>query len=265
LAAKLLTIEEAAEYLRVSKTSLRRWTREGRLACERIGARSERRFRQDVLDAFLAASSRLAARSSGSRPAPSPGDALVAVEAAAAGRDLPRHISVLHTSRDEQWRLFRPFLAHHLKLGAPILLVHDEASGDDVRRRLREVGADVDALARRGLLRLLAPSQSYLRTGSFSADRMIDFMESAILDFRAMGHRTALISGEMSWFLTGAPGVDEMIPYEEKLNDLLRRHTGVTILCHYDVDRLPGRVTLGALCTHPHVQLADRFTAGFRG
>lgn len=34
------------------------------------------------------------------------------------------------------------------------------------------------------------------------------------------------ISGEMAWYLTGAPGVEGMIEYEGRLNDLLRRQRG---------------------------------------
>lgn len=253
----LLTIEEAATYLSVSKTSLRRWTNEGRLGCVRVGRRGERRFRLDDLDRFLQAP-----------PLPSPAeasrgqDSMAALDVAGA-RGVGRHVSLHHHGRDELWRLFRPYVAHHLRRGAPIVYIHEEGARADVLERLRSEGAAADELRARGLLRLLVPSESYLRTGSFAPDRMIDFIEAAILDLRAMGHTTQLISGEMTWQLTGAPGVDGMLVYEERLNDLLRRYPGVTIVCHYDVDRLGSKITLGALCTHPHVQLADRLVAGF--
>ncbi len=52
-AAPLLDITEAADFLRVSETSLRRWTNAGRLPCVRIGGRQERRFRREDLEAFL--------------------------------------------------------------------------------------------------------------------------------------------------------------------------------------------------------------------
>ena len=48
----LLTLDEAATYLAVSKTTLRRWTNDGRLACHRVGPRNERRFDPEVLDAL---------------------------------------------------------------------------------------------------------------------------------------------------------------------------------------------------------------------
>ena len=48
---KLLTIEQAAQYLNVSKTTLRRWTKSGTLACMRVGAKGERRATMTVLGA----------------------------------------------------------------------------------------------------------------------------------------------------------------------------------------------------------------------
>jgi excisionase family DNA binding protein len=49
----LLDIKQAARYLQVSETSLRRWTNSGQLACLRVGRKRERRFRRADLLAFM--------------------------------------------------------------------------------------------------------------------------------------------------------------------------------------------------------------------
>src|SRR6267143_1435718 len=49
---ELLDIQQAAALLRVSETSLRRWTNAGRLACLRVGGRRGRRFRRADLPAL---------------------------------------------------------------------------------------------------------------------------------------------------------------------------------------------------------------------
>ncbi len=49
----LLDIKQAAQFLNVSETSLRRWTNDGRLVCFRVGRKRERRFRRDDLLSFL--------------------------------------------------------------------------------------------------------------------------------------------------------------------------------------------------------------------
>ena len=54
-----------------------------------------------------------------------------------------------------------------------------------------------------------------------------------------------------------------MIEYEARLNDLLARYPKVTIVCHYDMQRLNGDITLGALCSHPHVHLPSGMLPGY--
>ena len=49
----LWDIKQAARFLQVSETSLRRWTNAGQLACLRVGLKRERRFRRADLLAFM--------------------------------------------------------------------------------------------------------------------------------------------------------------------------------------------------------------------
>ncbi len=254
---ELLTLDEASRYLKVSKSSLRRWTNQGRLPCVRVGERGERRFRRSDIERLVAASP-----AADTPPIPDEPHPLRALESAAA-RGVPRHVSLHHHDREELWRLFRGYVVDHLRRDAPILYIHEAGAREDILARVRGEGWDPDELIARGGLRLLVPAEAYLRTGSFHPDRMIDFMESAILDFRALGKQTVLLSGEMTWYLSGAQGVEGMIPYEARLNDLLGRYPDVTIVCHYDIGRLPGEITLGALCSHPHAHLPERLFPGY--
>jgi excisionase family DNA binding protein len=49
----LLTLEDAARLLGVSKITLRRWTRSGSLGCVRVGQRGDRRFRREDLEEYV--------------------------------------------------------------------------------------------------------------------------------------------------------------------------------------------------------------------
>ena len=52
--ATLLTLEEVAGYLRVSQATVRRWTKDGRLRCYRLGGAEGRRlFSQTHVEEFL--------------------------------------------------------------------------------------------------------------------------------------------------------------------------------------------------------------------
>ncbi len=243
---QLLTIDEAARYLNVSKSSLRRWTNSGRLACHRIGVRGERRFAVTDLEGLLVTSS------------------IAALDAAAASGSV-RHVCSHFRDVEESWRLFLPYFRYHAERSAPVFYIHDSTSRERFFAYVRAAGWDPEELTRRGLLELIHSSQAYLRTGSFSASGMIDFVAEAIEKARARGHRLMLVSGEMTWSLSGAPGSGEMIEYEERLNDLLLNYPDVTIVCHYSTELFGSQLTLDALRAHPLVQLSDRIVPGFYG
>jgi excisionase family DNA binding protein len=51
---QLWTLDEVAAYLRVSPTTIRRWTNAGKLPCYRLGTKGERRFSAEKVALFLA-------------------------------------------------------------------------------------------------------------------------------------------------------------------------------------------------------------------
>jgi excisionase family DNA binding protein len=252
---QLLTIEEAARYLNVSKTSLRRWTNSGRLRCHRVGVRGERRFAVADLEEFLVGARGEAAVRGVAGP--------LAVLDEAAANGAVRHVCSHVRDVEESWRLFLPYFRHHAECGAPVVYIHDATSREQFEAFVRAAGWDPEELTARGLLRLLHSSQAYLRTGTFSADGMLAFIEAAIEDARARGHEKALVSGEMTWSLAGAPGSSEMIAYEARLNDLLLTYPDVTIVCHYSTERFGAELTVDAMRAHPFVQLPERLFPGF--
>jgi len=256
----LLTLDQAARYLSVSKASLRRWTNDGRLDCHRVGVRGERRFARVDLDAHLNRVRGVSARSA-RHAALSP---MVALDAAVRHGEIP-HVSLYFRDDAELWRLVRPYLLSHLGAGHPIVYICDTVPRETFRERLRAEGHDPEPLEARGDLRLLTAPETYLVTGSFTADAMVALIEAAILDTRDAGHDAAMISGEMTWYFTAAPGVEQIIEYESRLNGLMRRYPGITIVCSYDLRRFDGAMVVESLSAHPFAHLPDRFVRGFYG
>jgi hypothetical protein len=134
-------------------------------------------------------------------------------------------------------------------------------------QRLYAEGLPLDKIIARGLLRVLPPSQTYLLPGRFDAQRMLDFIETAIEAGLEAGHKRVLMTGEMTWSLQGTPGAEQMAAYEEKLNPLVDKYPAVTIVCQYDLKRFSGDIILDALLTHPSILVArgNGLTAGFYG
>jgi len=253
----LLTLEEAARYLGVSKTSLRRWTNEGRLACHRVGVRRERRFDIQMLTEFLGGGDLHAPkmRIGGGDVAQGLSDM--------ARQGAQRHVCLFYRDAAEQWENFKPYFLDHFNAGAPTVYLYDSSTPEEFSARLSQEGIDGDEAQRSGLLQLFSSRDSYLKTGSFSADQMIETMRGFAKGLIDRGSEKQLLVGEMSWFFTGAAGVEEIHDYESRLNELLMQMPSVTIVCHYDVTRFDAENALQACCSHPVVQLGERLQPGF--
>jgi len=255
-ARRMLTLEEAARYLGVSKTSLRRWTKDGQLSCHRIGVRAERRFDQAMLDEFLLR------RSAG--PALASPDLSVAEAVQQAAQDgRHKHVCLYFRNPLEQWEAFRHYFLDHYRAGLPTTYLHHASSRDDIMGRVRDEGIDAQDAVNRGLLRMVPARDSYLRQGVFSADFMISFMRLIMVRLRADGFQKSLVTGEMDWFFSDTPGVEDIHAYEHRLNGLLDEHPEVTVVCQYDITRFDGEGVLKACGTHPIVHLDGRLRHGF--
>jgi len=255
----LLTLEEAARYLGVSKTSLRRWTNEGRLDCHRIGARRERRFDIQMLNSFLARDQTDNTLSEEIEKLRIPADY------SATGDIENRHICLFFSDQEDQWQNFRSYFMKHYKTGQPTLYIYDSSTEKALLARLVAENINPDFATQYGLLRLTPSSETYLKQGKFTAQNMICFMEKTIKDILDEGFDKLLITGEMTWFFSGAEGVEEIHEYERLLNSLLEKYPGVTIVCQYDVRRFGAHDTLEACCSHPTVRLKNNLQPGFYG
>ena len=250
---RFLTIAEAAEFLHVSETSLRRWTNSGKLRCFRVGGRSERRFLVEDLLEFMASGKV-------QQEPPSIENVIVADIVAQ-----ERHICLFFASQDEQWQMMRPYLLEHLGANVPVLYIQDSTPPERLMELLRAEGLAVDDLIAQDLLRIIPPDQAYLLTGRFDAQRMVAFMESAILAALAAGYDRVFLTGEMTWSLPNAPGAEGMMHYEALLNPLVDKYPAVTIVCQYDLKRFDGPSVLDTLLTHPSVHIPSGRVAGFYG
>ena len=248
---RFLTITEAAEFLQVSEISLRRWTNSGKLRCFRVGGRSERRFLKEDLLAFMQTMNLQ------SRPQMAQTNSDTVSE--------ERHICLFFVNQNEQWQMMRTYLLEHLGAGVPVLYIQDSTPSERLIELLRAEGLPVDDLITRGLLRILKPEEAYLLTGRFDAQRMLAFMESAILGALAAGYGRVFLTGEMTWSLPNALGAESMMQYEALLNPIVDKYPGVTIVCQYDLKRFDGPSVLDALLTHPSVHVSSGRVAGFYG
>ena len=256
----LMTLEEAANYLAVSKTTLRRWTNSGQLACHRVGPRGERRFDKRALEDFLERSSSDRSQSSAQITTALP------KVSGFDGHDsdlASRHLCMFFRRHDERWEAFRPFFLKHLHAGHPTTYIYSKSTLDEMRTRVENEGIDFDDITRRGLLTLFPASQAYLKNETFTPEYMLSFVRMQIIRRKEEKQPINLFVGEMDWFFSGIEGAERIHEYEAALNDLLLEHPQTTIVCQYDLSSFSGTDVFDACCSHPGVAYRKQLQPGY--
>ncbi len=146
-----------------------------------------------------------------------------------------------------------------LSRGDKCVYILGDTSEDDVvdaMMRARDVQRHVDE----GDITFLRRDEAYLRDGCFNADRMLDFIRQGEQKALAGGYAGLTATGEMSWQKTGAPGTDQLMEYEARLNDLYPE-SNPTLLCQYEEPVFDHTTLLDAIRTHPRVVLNGELCA----
>jgi hypothetical protein len=156
------------------------------------------------------------------------------------------HVCAFFRGGRERDALLLPFLRAGLEHGDKCLAVVD----DDATTEVSRLAGGTDQADQ---LTVFGFDDAYLQDGHFDTDRMLDFWERHAAAAMGEGRYGACRAvGEMTWSQRDAPGVDQLVSYEARLNDFLPRYPQV-ILCLYDIDRFDGGTIVGMLRTHPKV------------
>lgn len=243
----LLTIKQAARLLNVSEVSLRRWTDSGRLACLRIGARRERRFRRnDLLDfpeqqgakAQLFGGDKEGARDQQEINVTAP----VKVHIGGVAIDYGSHLCSFYETDLGRAKLAVPFLADGLKAGDICFFIAAGKVRRQVLKELEKHCPDLRLAKDNGQLKLLA--------GKPSGQEMLDYFEAEFIAATRTGNARLRVLGDMAWFLEKELGIEELNAFERAYNHSLGHRFPVVSLCQYDARVFSGVGILGALKAH---------------
>lgn len=228
-----LSTREAAELLRVSEASVRRWSDRGVLPVRRVGRRRERRYRVDDVRQF-------ARRQQARGPAPEPSASRVLLGGLPV--EAPSHLAALYDGDAGPLRLSLPFLVDGLRSAQPCVLV---AKGELLDRYLEALRPeiDVDQALASGLLSVAdGPGRTQ--------EEALEFWEERCWAALAKGSSVIRAVAEMSSAREGFVSEREMLAFESAVNLTFRRFP-IVALCQYDVDTFSGGALMAALKAHP--------------
>jgi excisionase family DNA binding protein len=233
----LLDIAEAARFLSVSETSLRRWTNSGALQCLRVGRRRERRFRRTDLLAFtekqparLPRTREEPARGSTPRPLD---DSITVTQGG--------HLCALYDSELGRATVAVRFILEGLQEGSMVYV-------------LASVRATSHLL---GYLREKRPSlQQDLTAGKLLFGEYEKTPRAQIKDFEvqlnkaaAAGMQSFRVFGD-AWEMRKKGSAQRFAEYEAAYDQFIVRRYPVVTICAYDVRRFSGVEVLEALKLH---------------
>lgn len=233
----LLNIKQAAQFLQVSETSLRRWTNAGRLASLRVGRRRERRFRREDLVAFME-------HHPVGGEVPRPGGTEGAGWTTVAGVAVPlgTHLCGLFESDGGQTAEAAAFFAHGLQPGMACVLVASRKVQDLILARLEKgSGSPIQADIEAGRLIL----SEYAAT----CEAQWEYFESVLLAATRRAVRAIRVIGDVS----GGPLADnmqEIAEYESGYDRLIARRFPTVTLCQYDARQYSGCDVFGIYRCH---------------
>jgi excisionase family DNA binding protein len=231
----LLDIEQAARFLNVSETSLRRWTNDGRLACLRVGRRRERRFRRVDLLAFLEREPAGTGRGAGSLT-----DGV--------------HLCGLYSSDEGQVRQALLFLMEGFRSGTVSYLVGTPEMRGRIVAGLEREHSDLGGA--------MAAGRLVVSDYAESAAAQLVWWETRIEEAVRRGARLVRAIGDASAFVQAASR-DELLEYEAEYERRIAHRFPVVTMCQYDVRQFSGLLVVEALRAHPHCfeQPAERILA----
>jgi transcriptional repressor of dcmA and dcmR len=229
----LLNTREAAELLRVSEASIRRWSDAGLLPARRVGGRRERRFDRGDLERFLGHST------GDRRDAPVATVALGGVSIPARG-----HFAPIYSTDEGALRLTVPFLADGLRSGQTAFLAATGAILERYSAALGgEPGVDVEAAKKSGQLVIVTWRGA-------TAEDVIAGWEKLFAKALVARPTMLRVAGDMANEREMFPSEGEMMAYEEAYDRMARRYPLVT-LCAYDARQFDGQTILRMLKAHP--------------
>lgn len=235
---QLLDIKQAAKFLNVSETSLRRWTNSGRLPCLRLGPKKVRRFRREDLLAFtVEEKSQLRETRDADRRAVTPHDCH------ADGT----HICSLYANDQGKAKLSNDFLHDGMKENCVCFLIAHKDSVQETANFLKGTRPEYRKEVDDGRLRI----SEYLSSGP----PQIKMMEAALGAARKNGALKFRVVGNVSeGKIALQNSMDHLMQYERNYDATIAKKFPVSTLCQYDARHYTGVDVAGILKCH-----ADNF------
>jgi hypothetical protein len=163
-----------------------------------------------------------------------------------------RHICAFFHAPDEEYRVLLPFIKEGFERGEKAFHVVDPKQRDDHVRRIESAGIDKTDAEENGQFELQNWDEVYIRDGHFDQNRMLALLPAVLEEAKQRGFRLTRLVAHMEWALEDRPGVNDLLEYETRLNDVLPRFRD-PVVCVYDLTKFGADIVIDVMRTHPMI------------
>jgi MEDS: MEthanogen/methylotroph, DcmR Sensory domain len=110
----------------------------------------------------------------------------------------------------------------------------------------------VAAAEKSGSFELYDSSDAYLLAGHFDQERTLAFLQEVLDRSKREGFTLTRFIARMDWTLEDRRGVDDLVEYEVRLNEVLRPYKD-PVICTYDLSKFDGSAVVDVMRTHPMI------------
>jgi DcmR-like sensory protein len=167
--------------------------------------------------------------------------------------DRHRHVCAFFHSAEEEYRVLLPFIKDGFDRRERAFHIVDPKLREEHLRRLKTAGIDVASVEESGQFELVDWDETYLQDGHFNTDRLLALVQDVLENGMRQGFPLTRLVGHMEWALEDWPGVDDLLTYEARLNNMSPIYKKNPLICVYDLSKFGGDIVVDILRTHPMV------------
>jgi hypothetical protein len=160
------------------------------------------------------------------------------------------HLCSIYQNKEQQFVPVVPFMKAGLDHHQKCFYIADECSSGEVVAELKKGGIEIEKFIASGQFVILTKKETYLRSGAFDPDKMIEFLKETEKDALKDGYTGMRATGEMTWMLENISDNSKLLEYEARLNDFLPASRSAYI-CQYNENKFKPEVLTAIIHTHP--------------
>ena len=168
----------------------------------------------------------------------------------------PSHICAFVDSHDAKYEMLAEYFRDAISAGDQLINIVEAEVMDDHVRQLEARDVPVRQAIETKHLTLNDAESTYLRDGTVDVDGVFDLVRETLARGVKEG-RSVRTCGDMSWISRAPDTFKAVMAYEARVN-LLLPSCECTLLCLYDLARMPAYLVTDVMATHEYAILNGR-------